>query len=762
MKRALLILAALLFLSMFSPPSTKAEINEDIVLKTASGQREVIRSLALYEKHIYCYSGRRNMYMLSADDMTATQVPYQLTEHDPMALSGEFRRTIEIDLNSSFAQEVLQRQENAMYPNYLISDGQRLMGLNDDTGILYVFERRDDLMICTPSIALDWDELGGSRSLSYGAVIDGAVLKEDSLFVLVEHFGAVQEEIWQALFRFDLSTGKREKVADEVVYLNAYGADQIAFMDQKGVLHIWDREGNEIRKTTLGRSGQSLRGLVYDEESGLAYCAFEGENHTLTTQDFRSFDAHAPLSVFINSPIAPMILLPGRCVVVEYSGILMVRDLGFVQDKEPLRIMGWREPDERFFLDCPGIPVQYTENLFTVEEKFAEHMVLQSTAYDIYQLPITSVYTQMKEKGYFSPLSAVDVIAGQASRLLERYRPLLTDDAGQLAAYPVTVSQSCFGYSRYAFEQLGLSADMLPATFDELLDFVLNWQENKEEIRLFYGSGDQLKRAMLNLIIDTYKAYYLQSPDDALLIQADVAKLLDRVIQADLAGKSHAVTLVEKGPYRAITFSPRPDYLLTANASVIPDGQLFNGSESMVDFEVLPLTLTPDTPLLLPVSELSVYVVNPFSKNKAAAETYLAYFAQTRRQVDKASFLMGEWLEESESYQRLKWNYDYDLQRLTDYMQGLEADQKREIEDQIAALTEQIQLYEPTRFTVTPETAAKYHQLLPSLAIKALTIPTADTYVLDKQLLDRYLTGQAYLAAYHEAVSKVIKEQRHE
>ena len=498
-----------------------------------------------------------------------------------------------------------------------------------------------------------------------------------------------------------------------------------------------------------------MRGAAYDPGSKLFYCLFENRNYSYTTSDFQSFQRHAYLPIYPG--LCPLVLIPGKCFAFV-DNLLVLKDLRPVEEEEPLRILSGTPLDERFLTAHPEIPVQFTLNYFTAEKLFAEHMIQGRDDYDLYELRVSDVFLQMKEKGFFHALSGVAGYQEQSGSLYPVFRDLVTDDTGRLAAYPSSIMQTCFGISRWAAGQLGISPDKLPVSYAEFLDFAEAWEENPQEILLYNEGVDHLRMVLMKGVTDAFEALYFQNPQEALAALDETAALLDRIAALNL--EKRFGRLVPPDNSAAMSdYTKEPDYLFTSNYSILPSRQVRSGGEWTAGFDYLPLKLTYGAPVVLPVTELRVYVINPYSSRISQAETYLSYLAKVRPPAQSAVFYEGDWFQESDYYRSYLLNEArHDIRRLTEYLPKAPEENRRDIQAEIQAAEDLLAYYEDLRHEVTPERVEAYAQRLPALALPALAAPRADTSGLYARLRQGQIDGKTYLEGFLLAAEKIRLE----
>lgn len=147
----------------------------------------------------------------------------------------------------------------------------------------------------------------------------------------------------------------------------------------------------------------------------------------------------------------------------------------------------------QFAKENPDVAVEYVDVPASSAEEYRSHMESPQAA-DIYCLSLPySPYAPLLKYGLLADLSGSDKLADTVGRMYPNMTSAYLAD-GKLYGLPISIYATTLGYYPDALEKVGMTEDDLPATYDELLDFVADWYydyyDDYEEMQLFEWSPE--------------------------------------------------------------------------------------------------------------------------------------------------------------------------------------------------------------------------------------------------------------------------------
>lgn len=754
MKRLFYLLACCLCIGMLMPCALAQEGPFSLSLFKEGETPQYIKTLCAVGDEIYILSHTDALYRLDIAQQRAEPVPLEMAAHDAVKLSPAFEKLIHTYSDGPYASIIPDMLRHAQSPGMLMSDGDRLLGINIETGIVYLYTPDGKGgFVCAPLVSLEWDGLVSAPDNTQGTGCEGYVLHGDTLHLALSHNSEEEDGNWNRIIAFDLKTGKPQSTVPGAAYLTGYGPDAMLYIDTNYAVHIIDYERGEILKAPFDMLSAVLN-VAYDVQSGQAFCLRMEDNRLYTTTDFKVFRVHAHLPQTLYDRVWQMALVSGGHVVLKPAQKLLVYPLSDYQKQEPLRILGESQLLDSFGEKYLSLPVELTQTYEDVTGAFIQHMTQRDSWYDIYELTVNEAFLQARQKGFYYDLSPLPGILPQAESLYAPLKAILMDGA-RLMGLPTVLRQSGVGHSRWAAAQLGLSGDDMPQTYGEFIDFLLAWQENDLGIGPYGGTDEMMRLELLAMICSSYQSHYLSDPDAARAITDEVAALLKKI--------SLINGLTARAPSRAETeqrigWSNQPDILFTLNASLLPGKAVIDGVMSL-DFAFLPLRLKRDAPPLIPVQAIKAYVINPYSLRIADAGIYLAHYLADKPPSQMAVFYSGGWLEESTYYIGRTRRMQSDLEELARRFDLAEPQMQKDIQARIDDTKAELAAWEQYRYAVTPDMAQSYAQSVMAMDFIGLTAPQPHTQNLFSRLSAGLIDPETYLREVQDMCDKVMRER---
>ncbi len=644
--------------------------------------------------------------------------------------------------------------------DHLLAAEGKLYGLDSDDGSLYLLEAAEGKVMLTKTQALQWDAVAQSQG---GMVIPGVVASPvivDGYLYLVKSGpdGSANE-----LIRFNLADGSHLKYDAQLIAAIApyregkalvlqYASQQDAqARTGKMWLNLLDLESGEVTKG-VQTPVSVAEGLAYDAASDTASFFSGGEVYAVDQMTACRLAGYAPAG-FQGMMVARGQMLPGGLYALCGEQV-SIRNIA-KGDSIPraLRIQNAMEASYReFAVKRPDIPVVLKEAPFDSAETLMQDMMGGGS--DLYCLRIDALdYAALRQKGYTAPLSGSELLQAEVSKMYPFLQKELTQD-GELAAFPVSLTGSMLGYSKKALEELGMTEEDLPRTFAELMAFITNWDTDygidHPALKLFEGEmyGNP-KDTFFGWIMDQYSAYYKKLDKDMTFDTELMEKLLAALEEADFTALETKDVQEAMQGARTVVFS-------AAGADSQPPTALFNMYHDAVlsefgfmpgDFAPLPLALDEGLEPVIPAS-LTVYVVNPYSKNQDLAMAYLEHFCAQRSKVSKAA-MSPEYNEPviNGQYEIAKADREKEIADIRAQLDTAPEEKKKELQESLKRTEERLTFLENIKWQLSREQIAAYRQraeLLSVNTINPLALLAKDQSMAS--LLGRYTNGQLSLA----------------
>ena len=405
----------------------------------------------------------------------------------------------------------------------------------------------------------------------------------------------------------------------------------------------------------------------------------------------------------------------------------------------------------------PEIAVTLADSAYFSINKIVQGMLAASDEIDVYALYLGfGNFGQFLKKGYCADLSDSEVLTQTVGRMSPALTFACYQTDGRLCALPCQANADGVGYSPSALQKLGLTEDDLPRTYSELMDLAVRWMDeyadNEADVTLFdsiYDIREQLMTLLDNAYIDRALARGEPLSFDTPLYRSLLAKL-DQVTPSLLALNPEAGE-EDPGAYVIYGDDNEAPSLFTFFAQVTP--------REYLDYDYVPLMPTleaGDDPVF--EAMVQVLFVNPYSKNKDAALSYLEYAAG---HIDpyNAIVLFPDQNEPIEA-----WYYQQDAagsdERIADLRERLltvDEANKSALEEELALEISWREELETRRWSVTAEQIAAYRALEPYVILNENNV-LANSNVSD--LRARYAGGTLTADKYIEGLEQVLRLMR--
>ncbi len=404
---------------------------------------------------------------------------------------------------------------------------------------------------------------------------------------------------------------------------------------------------------------------------------------------------------------------------------------------------------EEFILSHPGVEVIAQDTMMTYEE-VVQALSTQDPTYDIFTLPVDSLFVDLLNKGYAYPLTESPALTQMVSNLYPFIQQGVTDQHGVPMALPETNRQASTQWSVNQDVWQEVFGDRpVPTTYSDLLDmfleYVTQYQENYPKYHFFTTTYSGL----VNQIIKDYLLTY--GTKTAPLVVKEAPLLKETLEKAALL----------------IPYIPKdhndPAYADIADAEMENRPLLTNSSDLFFDEATLPYqrhysfvpisspVFEKDTPQQAALEDVYAWFINPHSANKALALEYLEFLAQdTAPHKDMILSPVNNKPIESHQYQSNVDSYTQYLAYLTDQLKEVtDPAHKLTLEEEVKTYTALVENAEAMRWQISPAGLAYYQNLAQNLTLYLdnpyITQNNAGATTKIKKLSEGYSKGELSL-----------------
>ena len=653
--------------------------------------------------------------------------------------------------------------------NRLVASEDTLYGLCRETGELWKLADQTGVL-AKPEKApqLDWSGMtrkSAAGDYEYTPQFGDTAVMGGVLYVALTDWENTEKPY--ELCGWDLATGKQTVDYENIAMRTlAPYKDGLLIGKLFDEMNSWDEETQTQKKPQLAtcdpKTGETkvlldfadvnTYAVRYDAQADAIY-------YVQGSVVYRLNDLAQPaaVSAYLPSRIwddASVSLLPGGMyVVANYSG-LVVRGLNMPGvENGALTVYGeyGSTGHMAYVAQYPQSPVTCSEQYYSTLEEFTAAMVSGSDAVDV--LRLNSDYAplgRLIDKGYALDLSAYSELTDIASRMDPAFVSLCTRD-GKLYGLPIDVSGYAIGYNEDAWEKLGLTEDDLPTTFDELLDFVANWQADygEEHTDLMLTDNGMARDALTSWLMDAYAAEQMRAGQKLAFDTELFRTLMQKIESIDFSE-------IDVPPDKQDeSFWNRMAVFSTYTTVTYPQQYRYN-----MKFLALPLTegLEPVMP-----ATVEYLVINPRTTHLDQAVQYLSVFTQNLDPT-AAGIVIYPGSDEpivNPTFEADKKDWEASL---TDYRAQLgkaKPEEQAGLKQSIAYFEDMIAHADTYRYTVSAEDIAVYReQVAPYLVVTGQTpLKTWDKEGKNEfyTLRDQYMQGATTLDQFIKEMDKRLR-----
>lgn len=265
----------------------------------------------------------------------------------------------------------------------------------------------------------------------------------------------------------------------------------------------------------------------------------------------------------------------------------------------------------------------------------ATDIIAQSDTYDIYMLELHKPdYWALYDRGFLAPMES-EKVAGIVERMYPAMQNLMMCD-GAVVALPIYYDASCICYNTVAFAELGLTQEDLPTTWMEYLCLLQRMPALVQgtDYTVFEAGflADSMRSNTATNILHAFQTHFLY---DDVAEPAFDNKLMRALLAEFEKIDFHSMGLSEDRDNRLEGYPESAVFFVGLEAGA--------GRISIKNFAPMPLALDED---MTPVVDgyLTVMVLNPYSKNKNAAISFLETLADYVPSTTQAG-ISADWVD---------------------------------------------------------------------------------------------------------------------
>lgn len=388
-----------------------------------------------------------------------------------------------------------------------------------------------------------------------------------------------------------------------------------------------------------------------------------------------------------------------------------------------------------FLKNHPGIPIDIVRYSTNSIEDITQAMLTEVDPYDVLLLNLTYMPVEsLLRKGYAADLSGDAELLGVLGRMYPEYANAMQKD-GRLYGVPVNVRINTMGVNMELWESLGLTADELPASFPQLLDFAANWAydyaDEHSDISLF--DMEHSSSLMFTHMLNTYIAYMQSKGEDLRFDTPELRTLLNEFSKVDFSE-------IDGLRNQEYVFSAENTSLFSFSNNITPVGY----------------GRTAQAPLYLAIADgeapviaanLTVMIINPKTPRMDTALMYMKNYISNLPATGANIMLYPEHNDavEMPGYRQAMNDAEATLENAQRRLEAAGAEYKAEIQESIHSVEYDIEYLEQNRFDVTAEDIDRYrNEVQPKVYVQQqnpLTSGDKQSQTEINSIINRYLGG---------------------
>ncbi len=400
----------------------------------------------------------------------------------------------------------------------------------------------------------------------------------------------------------------------------------------------------------------------------------------------------------------------------------------------------------------PDVRVSFTSDMVWNNEEIVNSLLTQDSDIDIIALYAGAGLTAIKNKKYYTDLSASEVLKADISLMIPPIREALMD-GGALIAYPSDMSVDCWLVDDRALRQMGYQTEN--TTMKEWLDFVEEYARDfdaDESAHALFPRGFTKKQLLDEILIQYILEY--EATGQLSFTDPELKSLLERVLK--LPKSIFLKEDDEEAPIDAYDRGLPP--LFVPNTSLSPHAYVGFYEDYEPIYVTPPVFSTRNTPKTK--SCLMVYLVNPYSKNQETAIEFLEYCAR------HAEPLLRFYVEQGYSqpipdqgFADLKARTLAEMEALTGRLDNAAAKERAQINAEIDKQRIVLEYAERKEWLLSPADISAYQSIVPAITFLSDSLCFTDStcsvnHINLTEMIEMMLSK-------HSGVGKILETAEH-
>lgn len=601
------------------------------------------------------------------------------------------------------------------------------------------------------------------------------------LFVSLSEFQSTTE---YALYSFSLADGScvSVKTPDAVALCHQQGEAFFMLCQKDGIwsLQLLNALTGDVTPSGVNMEAfalsQQVCGLAYDSSREALYLASQGKAY-VSIQGEAFATAGGINTAGCLSEASAWVLSQDRYALCSNYGVYITDPADETQEASQLTVQGLTtvKQNTMFRNAYPNTLLTTLADTIT-PEALAQQLLTQDTTVDVYRIKADRTYVNLKEKGMLGDVSESASLSAELDTLDPTIVQAITDHQGRMVAYPAQLSLTSFGVHQ-GYWTMVFGDRPLPKTFDDVMDAWLLWEqddyaEDYPELDMWFGFDYQtLCQQVIQFYVETHDTgqsavdMKASSLKDVLIKLAQIYALRlenGRGVTEWTPDESDGRgTLMSLFGTREAMYNPTDLYPLTAEDTLY--------DYAVFAYTSIPLTWGKDDPSAVN-GELWVYIMNPYSQNKAEALNYLSCATSMESNAYLYYAIHPQMTQPYENPKFQKIMEDITLERLELLSQlsdtELDNDVRADMEALLAYDDAVIAHQEEERWLISEATIIQQRSLLNSLnlhlnSVYASALQTDDTLqALCVRYTQQVITLERFLSQLNDKIAMMYLESK--
>lgn len=640
----------------------------------------------------------------------------------------------------------------------IASDGERLLGVNPASGLVYEIVVAEDGVTFRDVVTLENCERFYRRSRygEYFAGVSATAASGEYLYWLGDGWDAAEENNVSRITRFSLADGSAQDLpVDRVTTICAWKEGKICILSRP----VGEREDHSRLPYDVSvydpADGSIVKAGEIDTTRAVSRIAYVPELDSLIWQEgtnIMGMQAWGPeqLYAYVPTSTSGEMAVAGDMLVLSVAATTAVHQLvPGLTVPESLQVMhgSYDQAAQAFAEKYPDVPLEMI-NESVGEAGFAPWLnpTDGTERVDVLRLYTSNSdddYTALREAGMLMDLSFNPEIVAWVEGLYPPFREYVTGENGEIWAVPTeTVSYTGFFVNRKAMTDMGFTAEEMPTNMVELCEFITMWDAQYADRFPNYCCieyAENTRRYLADMAIDMWIGHCQAMEQPLHFDDPEFRRVMDAISQVSTvrADIGMQVTNPEISDYKSGLFWV--DCQLVGNWAAY--------MEDYSDRIFIPLTLTENTPFHAEVEGVELWTVNSLSESgEYAAKLVSEQIAQVNDKYAHVLRMDRTEPVESEYYAEQLAGAQRRLGELQMNLLGAEnPDAEAYIRQQIT----QQEAYMATellrsKYTVTPSAIENYVNVIaPSMYIRRGNVlqDTSEGVRVIEYVRDRWLNG---------------------